>query len=57
MFYIFFILDCLITPKHEGQELRGFYVDTFCLLVLVGLERTEIEIRTDPSCCNTSENS
>ena len=39
----YFISDCLITLKPEVQELGGFDVETFLLLVLVSLENKEVE--------------
>ena len=41
--FFFFLIGCLITPKRERQELGGFDVETFRLLMLVGLERIEVE--------------
>ena len=38
------LIDCLITPKHEGQLLGDFDVETFLLLVSVVLERVEDEL-------------
>ena len=32
------LIDCLLTPKPEGQELEGFDVETFPLLVILSLE-------------------
>ena len=43
MFCEFFLIDYLITPKHEGQELGGFDVETFPLCVLVSLESMEVK--------------
>ena len=35
--------NCLITPKREGQELGGFDVETFPLLVFVSFESKAVE--------------
>ena len=39
------LIDCLITPNSEVQELGDFdvQVESFCLLVLVSLESTKVE--------------
>ena len=42
-FFFLSLIDCLIIPKPEGQELGGFDVGTFQLLVLVSLESMEVK--------------
>ena len=46
------LIDCLITPKHEVQELGDFDVETVPLLALVSFGKHGAET----SSCNTSQN-
>ena len=50
------LIDCLITPKHEGRVMGGFGVGIFHLTVSEVLEIVEDELGADTRSCSNSEN-